>query len=54
MRAHDLVVTFLPLSFKGKTPKDCALDTGNLELASLMESQPVDDPVAHEDLETAV
>ncbi|XP_048010872.1 diacylglycerol kinase iota isoform X7 [Megalobrama amblycephala] len=41
-------------NFLGKTPKDCALDAGNSELASLMESQPVDEPAAHEDLETAV
>ncbi|RXN22936.1 diacylglycerol kinase iota-like isoform X4 [Labeo rohita] len=41
-------------NFLGKTPKDCALDTGNSELASLMESQPVEEPTAHEDLETAV
>uniref|UniRef100_A0A672RE21 Diacylglycerol kinase n=1 Tax=Sinocyclocheilus grahami TaxID=75366 RepID=A0A672RE21_SINGR len=41
-------------NFLGKTPKDCALDAGNSELASLMESQPVEEPEAHEDLETAV
>uniref|UniRef100_A0A672P146 Diacylglycerol kinase n=1 Tax=Sinocyclocheilus grahami TaxID=75366 RepID=A0A672P146_SINGR len=41
-------------NFLGKTPKDCALDAGNSELTSLMESQPVEEPEAHEDLETAV
>uniref|UniRef100_A0A671TCS9 Diacylglycerol kinase n=1 Tax=Sinocyclocheilus anshuiensis TaxID=1608454 RepID=A0A671TCS9_9TELE len=41
-------------NFLGKTPKDCALDAGNSELTSLMESQPVEEPAAHEDLETAV
>ncbi|XP_059360779.1 diacylglycerol kinase iota-like isoform X5 [Carassius carassius] len=41
-------------NFLGKTPKDCALDAGNSELASLMERQPVEEPAAHEDLETAV
>ncbi|XP_051543780.1 diacylglycerol kinase iota-like isoform X6 [Myxocyprinus asiaticus] len=38
----------------GKTPKDCALDVGNSELASFLESQTLDQPTAHEDLETAV
>uniref|UniRef100_A0A8C2K7Y4 Diacylglycerol kinase n=1 Tax=Cyprinus carpio TaxID=7962 RepID=A0A8C2K7Y4_CYPCA len=41
-------------NFLGKTPKDCALDAGNSELASLMERQPVEEPAAHEDLETVV
>uniref|UniRef100_A0A8C1AEW9 Diacylglycerol kinase n=1 Tax=Cyprinus carpio carpio TaxID=630221 RepID=A0A8C1AEW9_CYPCA len=41
-------------NFLGKTPKDCALDTRNSELVSLMESLPVEEPTAHEDLETAV
>ncbi|XP_052439158.1 diacylglycerol kinase iota isoform X1 [Carassius gibelio] len=41
-------------NFLGKTPKDCALDAGNPELALLMEKQPVEEPTAHEDLETAV
>ncbi|XP_056604374.1 diacylglycerol kinase iota isoform X1 [Triplophysa dalaica] len=41
-------------NFLGKTPKDYALDAGNIELASLLESQTSDQPVAHEDLETAV
>ncbi|XP_058628461.1 diacylglycerol kinase iota isoform X3 [Onychostoma macrolepis] len=41
-------------NFLGKTPKDCALDAGNSELTSLMESRPVEEPAAHEDLETAV
>ncbi|XP_026117797.1 diacylglycerol kinase iota-like isoform X7 [Carassius auratus] len=41
-------------NFLGKTPKDCALDAGNPELALLMEKQPVEEPAAHEDLETAV
>uniref|UniRef100_A0A8C1KDI6 Diacylglycerol kinase n=1 Tax=Cyprinus carpio TaxID=7962 RepID=A0A8C1KDI6_CYPCA len=41
-------------NFLGKTPKDCALDTRNSELVSLMESQPVEEPTPHEDLETAV
>lgn len=41
-------------NFLGKTPKDCALDAGNLELASMLEIQAVDEPASHEDLETAV
>ncbi|XP_051976738.1 diacylglycerol kinase iota-like isoform X3 [Xyrauchen texanus] len=41
-------------NFLGKTPKDCALDVGNSELASFLESQLLDQPTAHEDLETAV
>ncbi|XP_065121671.1 diacylglycerol kinase iota isoform X1 [Paramisgurnus dabryanus] len=38
----------------GKTPKDYALDAGNSEMASLLERQTSDHPIAHEDLETAV
>ncbi|XP_051974247.1 diacylglycerol kinase iota-like isoform X8 [Xyrauchen texanus] len=41
-------------NFLGKTPKDCALDVGNSELASFLESQTLDQSTAHEDLETAV
>ncbi|TRY98718.1 hypothetical protein DNTS_010269, partial [Danionella cerebrum] len=41
-------------NFLGKTPKDCALDVGNSELASMLEKQAVDEAASHEDLETAV
>uniref|UniRef100_A0AAR2LJY8 Diacylglycerol kinase n=1 Tax=Pygocentrus nattereri TaxID=42514 RepID=A0AAR2LJY8_PYGNA len=38
----------------GKTPKDCAQEAGDSELASYLDSQLSEQPTAREDLETAV
>ncbi|XP_036433333.1 diacylglycerol kinase iota [Colossoma macropomum] len=41
-------------NFLGKTPKDCAQEAGDSELASYLDSQLSEQPTAREDLETAV
>ncbi|XP_072529311.1 diacylglycerol kinase iota isoform X2 [Salminus brasiliensis] len=41
-------------NFLGKTPKDCAQEAGDSELASYLDGQQSDGPAAREDLETAV
>ncbi|KAJ8262026.1 hypothetical protein GJAV_G00161260 [Gymnothorax javanicus] len=41
-------------NFQGKTPADKAIDAGDSELASYLESRRQDQSVSHEDLETAV
>ncbi|KAL6459963.1 hypothetical protein MHYP_G00317220 [Metynnis hypsauchen] len=42
------------MNFLGKTPKDCAQEAGDSELASYLDSQLSEQPTAREDLETAV
>ncbi|XP_017549460.1 diacylglycerol kinase iota isoform X2 [Pygocentrus nattereri] len=42
------------VNFLGKTPKDCAQEAGDSELASYLDSQLSEQPTAREDLETAV
>ncbi|XP_049329389.1 diacylglycerol kinase iota isoform X1 [Astyanax mexicanus] len=41
-------------NFLGKTPKDCAQEAGDSELASYLDGQQSEGPAAREDLETAV
>ncbi|XP_062852491.1 diacylglycerol kinase iota isoform X2 [Trichomycterus rosablanca] len=41
-------------NFLGKTPKDCAQEAGDSDLASYLDSQVSQQSAAHEDLETAV
>ncbi|XP_066524072.1 diacylglycerol kinase iota isoform X2 [Hoplias malabaricus] len=42
------------VNFLGKTPKVCAQEAGDAELVSYLESQPTEQTVGREDLETAV
>ncbi|XP_060745713.1 diacylglycerol kinase iota isoform X4 [Tachysurus vachellii] len=41
-------------NFMGKTPKDCAQEAGDTDLASYLESKESEQPATREDLETAV